>query len=396
MTITENKNMPVKTEKAKVIVFGIGQIFQSLKPFLYETYNVVAFADNDPEKQNAMQDGIKIIDPNTILSQTFDKIIVTTPTFQKEVVKQLLDCGVKGQDIILAVNFLMKNDQKPDALYEYYIDDDRHISLQYSLTTCANVLVENDDFNWIIQAGDVAILPSIISNGAFSAEELDTFFSLSKEYFGETKGVFLDIGANIGTTSLAATKNPRVSEVIAVEPSSDSYARLQCNIFLNKLHKKIHAVNAAASDSAGSANVVISAVAPGDNRVRTDVQCPQNANTEKITTVTIDDLISGRDTSDFAFMWVDVQGYEYFVLNGAKNLIAKNKKMAVQIEFWPLGLIETSSLNLLCWFCKENFSKYIDLKEYLYGKKIVYDICAIDQLQHIYKNYAYTDLFLIP
>jgi FkbM family methyltransferase len=388
--------MSAKTEKSKVVIFGVGQIFQSIKPFLYETYDVIAFADNDPEKQGSRLDSIEIIHPNSILSKIFDYVIVTTPTFQKDVVRQLLDCGVKSPDILLAVNCLMQNDQNPDALYEYYINGERNISLRYSLSACANVLVENNDFSWILQAGDAAMLPSIINSGGFSNVELAAFFSLSKETFGETKGVFLDIGANIGTTSLAATKNSRVSEVIAVESSGDNFARLQCNIYINKLHNKIHAVNVAVSDSIGSANVVISDVAPGDNRVRTDAQCPQNATTEKIETLTIDHLLSDRDAAEFAFMWVDVQGYEYFVLNGAKNLIAGNKKMAVQIEFWPLGLRETQSLDLLCRFCKEHFSQYIDLREYLGGRKIIHKSNEIDQLPLSLKNHAYTDLFLIP
>lgn len=384
------------TKKENVIVFGVGQIFESLKPILYETYHVTAFADNDMDKQGTRIDDIEIIDPNAIVLRPYDKVIVTTPTFQKEVVKQLLACGVKSHDIVLAVNFLMKNNKKPEARYEYYIEDDGTISLRYSLSGCANVLIENEDFHWILQAGDVAMLPSIIEIGAFSREELDAFFTLSEEYFGQTRGVFLDIGANIGTTALAATKNPRVTEVLAVEPASDSFERLQCNIYLNKLHHKINAVNAAVSDSVGYANVLISEVAPGDNRVRTDAQCPHNTSTEMIATLTIDNLIQGRKPAEFAFMWVDVQGYEFFVLNGARNLFAGNKKIAVLIEFWPLGLRETQSLDLLCRFCKEHFSIYIDLREYLSGKKIIHKSSEIDQLPFSLKNHAHTDLFLIP
>lgn len=387
--------MPVKTEKINVVVFGVGQIFQILKPMLYDKYNVVAFADNDKEKQGTLLDSIEIIDPNSILSSHFDKVIITTPTFQKEVVRQLIDCGVNSNDIILGVNFLMVDDNKHDDVYEYYLDDDQNVSFRYSSSKSTNVLIENNDFNWIIHSSDASILPSMIRSGGFSEEELNTFFLLSKEFFGETKGVFLDIGANIGTTSLSATKNNRVSEIIAIESSSDNFALLQCNIHINKLHNKIHAVNAAASDRIGFANVVTSPVAPSDNRVRSDLECVENTETEKVATITIDSLIKNRGLSEIAFMWVDVQGYEYFVLNGAKELISKNKNMAVQIEFWPIGLRETNSLDLLCQFCKENFSKYIDIKEYLGGSKIVHEINSIDLLPDIYQSYTYTDIFLI-
>lgn len=330
--------MQRNTQKLNVIIFGIGQIFHIIKNNLYDTFNVIAFADNDKEKQGTFLDGKEIIHPNKILSRQFDKVIVTTPTFQKEVVRQLIDQGIDSNNIVLGVNFLMNTH---DSSYEFYIEEDGNIAFRYKTAKCTNVLIENNDFKWIIQSNDTVILPSLIRTGSFSEEELNAFFSIAHEHFGETKGVFLDVGANIGTTSLLAIKNDRVSDVIAIEPSADNFARLQCNVYLNKLHNKIHAVNAAASDSIGIVNLVISPLGPSDNRVRSDIEYIDDSGKEKIATVTIDSLIKDRNPSQIAFMWVDVQGYEYFVLNGAKNLISVNKNMAVQIEFWPLGLRET-------------------------------------------------------
>jgi FkbM family methyltransferase len=386
--------MSAKTGKLNVIAFGVGHIFSTLKHVLYNTFNVIAFADNDVEKQGTLIDGIEIINPINITSRQFDKVVVMTPTFQKDVVRQLIDYGINSDDIILGVNFLMNN--KHGALYEYYVDESMDISFRYSAPKCVNVLIENSDFKWIIKSKDAVILPSLIMSGGFSEEEISAFFSLSNEFYGETRGVFLDVGANVGTTSLCAIKNYRVSEVIAIEPSSDNFALLQCNVFINKLHSKIHAVNAAVSDNDGFANLLISPDSPSDNRVRNDIAPAENVVTERIGTVTLDSLIKGRNASEIAFLWVDVQGYEYFVLNGAKNLLSKNKKLAVQIEFWPLGLRETDSLDLLCLFCKEHFTKYIDIKEYLSGRKEVHEIKSIDRLPLIYKDYTYTDLFLIP
>jgi len=386
--------MPVEAVKLNVIVFGTGAVFQTLKNFLYATYNVVAFADNDAEKQGTLLDGIEVINPDDILSKQFDKVFVTVTGSQKVVVKQLINEGVNSNDIVLGVNFLLADNQRHGSKYEYYVDQDLDVAFRYSTAKSANVLIENDDFNLIISSKDAIILPSIISRGGFSNEELSVFFSLSKEYFGDTKGVFLDVGANVGTTSLPATKNTRVSEVIAIEPSSDNFSLLQCNVFLNKLQGKIQAVNAAVSNKKGFSDLVVSPISPGDNRVRSG--SPEDAKVEKIVTITIDSLIKDRDANEIAFMWVDVQGYEYYVLSGAKDLISTNKKLAVQIEFWPFGLRETNSLDLLCQFCKENFSKYIDMKEYLAGGRTVYDINSIDLLSINYQKNTYTDLFLIP
>lgn len=383
--------MSKKTVQTDVIVFGLGEIFNVLKTYLYENYNIVAFADNDTEKQGTLLDNIEIVSPKDIFTYKFDKIIVTVTGYQKHVIKQLLDLGVDKDDIILGVNFLMLNDEGNG--YEYYIDNQLDISFKCNLSKCTIVPIEKKGFRYLTPTKDAVITPALITSGEFSQEELDTFFLLANVYFGEQNGIFLDVGANIGTTSLQATKNDRVSEVIAIEPSSENFALLQCNIHLNKLHKIIRAKNAAVSDTNGTVNLVISPVLASDNRVSGTSFISTNAQVEDIESITIDTLAEDC-AHEIVFMWVDVQGYEYYVLKGAKNLISTSQKLAIQIEFWPFGLKETNTLKLLCQFCKETFSKYIDMKEYIEGVNVVHDIDEIDSLSIKYKK-THTDLFLI-
>jgi len=381
-----------KNRKTNVIVFGTGQIFHELKTYIYDNYNVIAFADNDMEKQGAYLDNIEIINPQDIFSLKFDKILITVTGSQKYVVKQLIEFGVAKEDIILGVNFLMLNDEGNS--YQYYIDDQLDISFKCQLSGCAIIPVEKTDFKWILPTKDAVILPAMISSGGFSLKELDAFFLLANKYFGEKKGVFLDVGANVGTTSLVATKNHRVSEVIAIEPASENFALLQCNIYLNKLHNKIRGINAAVSDTNSIVNLLVSPVLPSDNRVRSGNICSENTKVERIMSITIDSLVK-NSSNEIVFMWLDVQGCEYYALNGAKTLISSSKNLALQIEFWPLGLKETNSLSLLCQFCKEHFSRYIDMKEYINGDEVVHNIDSIDSLSVKYKK-THTDLFLIP
>jgi FkbM family methyltransferase len=186
-----------------------------------------------------------------------------------------------------------------------------------------------------------------------------------------------------------------VSDVIAIEPSCDNFALLQCNIHLNKLHHKIRAIHAAASDANDMVHLLISSDSSGDHRVRDTASLPADTKIETIASVTIDAVVKDR-VNEIAFMWIDVQGYEYYVLRGARSLISNSRTLAIQMEFWPLGLEETKTLGLLCQFCKKHFSKYIDIREYLNpGTDFIYDINKIDSLATHYK-YSYTDIFLIP
>ena len=134
-------------------------------------------------------------------------------------------------------------------------------------------------------------------------------------------------------------------------------------------------------------------MSPSDNRVRKTASIPTNTKVESVMSITIDDLVKDY-VNEIAFVWVDVQGCEYYALNGAKTLISSSKNLALQIEFWPLGLKETNSLSLLCQFCKEHFSRYIDIKEYINGDEVVHNINSIDSLSVKYKK-THTDLFLI-
>jgi len=385
--------MPVKKAKLDVIVFGVGQFFHTLKDYLFENYNIIAFMDNDVQKQGTLLDHIDIVNPKDISAYKFEKVIVTIILFQEQLVRQLLDLGVDRHKIVLAVNFLMMNDE--GNIYEYYIDDKSNISFRYNLTKCTVIPVEKNNFKYLISSNDAVIASSLINSGDFSQKELDAFFGLANKYFGIQKGTFLDVGANIGTTSLAATKNDCVSDVIAIEPSSDNFALLQCNIHLNKLHHKIRAIHAAASDSNDMVNLLISSDSSGDHRVRNAASLTTDTKLERIEAMTIDEVVKDR-ANEIAFMWIDVQGYEYYVLHGAKSLISNSRTLAVQMEFWPLGLEETKTMNLLCQFCKDHFSKYIDIREYLNVKnEIAHDINEIDLLSTRYEN-SYTDIFLIP
>ncbi len=64
------------------------------------------------------------------------------------------------------------------------------------------------------------------------------FFELVRWYGA---GIFLDVGANIGSYSLGMTGIDSVVEVHAFEPSPETYAELVKNIKLNGLEGRVHA-----------------------------------------------------------------------------------------------------------------------------------------------------------
>ena len=63
--------------------------------------------------------------------------------------------------------------------------------------------------------------------------------------------VFLDIGANIGTTSISAVTKWGASRVLAVEPEAENFRLLRCNVILNDLDDRIDCVKHVVTNHSG-------------------------------------------------------------------------------------------------------------------------------------------------
>jgi FkbM family methyltransferase len=130
-------------------------------------------------------------------------------------------------------------------------------------------------------------------------------------------GLFVDVGANVGTYTIWAAEQG--AEVIALEPAADTFSLLEENIALNGY--RVTAVRAAAGDHCGSARFTAgldagNSLAP-DGPVVTDL-------------VTVDSLIGGRRVTG---MKVDVEGFEIDVLRGAARALAERRIGLIQIEW---------------------------------------------------------------
>jgi FkbM family methyltransferase len=137
-------------------------------------------------------------------------------------------------------------------------------------------------------------------------------------------GLFLDVGANVGTYAIWAAELG--AEVIALEPAADTFALLQENIALNGY--QVTAVQAAAGDHCGTA------------RFTSGLDCVNSLSPEgPVVTelVTVDALIGDRSVNG---MKVDVEGFEIDVLRGAANALADRRIGLIQLE-WN----ETSTLS---------------------------------------------------
>jgi FkbM family methyltransferase len=173
---------------------------------------------------------------------------------------------------------------------------------------------------------DSVIGRSIETYGEYYESEVDVF-----RRFLAPGDVALDIGANIGTHTLAMARivGPRGS-VYAFEPQRLVFQTLCANASLNSLGN-VHCVNAVVGETAGWVNLADPDPAKENNfggaqveQLRSDRWSP------RVAQVILDDFLQ---VDRLAFMKVDVEGMEAQVLRGARQLLG---------QFMPVLYVENA------------------------------------------------------
>jgi len=213
-------------------------------------------------------------------------------------------------------------------------------------------------------------LPSITEHscryGKMLALSNDTVIGRSLAFYGEWSeheleclhpyvpvgGTVVDVGANIGTHTLAFAKWVGPGRVISVEPQPVIHGLLTTNCLLNG-HWNVEAVNALCSNRAGWAHVEVDYGSTENSgaitfrahagirdrspwaRVRSLVR---PAGTKSVPIVRLDDILAGRNAD---FLKLDIEGMELECLQGAKQTLLRSKPVIFMEQS------DTSALPLL-------------------------------------------------
>lgn len=156
--------------------------------------------------------------------------------------------------------------------------------------------------------------------------ERDLFRQLAKRDM-----TIVDVGANIGiyTRFLAKLTGER-GHVYAFEPSPDNFTRLCDNV---SEFNNLTTVQTAIGDLTGEAALYISEDLNVDHRA---YDSGDGRRKIVVPVIRLDDYFTPGQRIDL--MKIDVQGYEYNVLNGARRILKENSEIAIIMEFWPYGL----------------------------------------------------------
>lgn len=134
--------------------------------------------------------------------------------------------------------------------------------------------------------------------------------------------LFIDVGANLGHYSMLAAGICK-AQVMSFEPIIETFQKLEANVKLNKLEHLVQLFNIGVGDKKGSLQFTRSF------DVMNRVAFGNELNLASVKVETLNDLL---EFSNPAFLKIDVEGYEYFVLKGAEKILKNQSLKYIIIE----------------------------------------------------------------
>jgi FkbM family methyltransferase len=240
---------------------------------------------------------------------------------------------------------------------------------------------------------DNVVTPYTVAVGNFARDELQRVMSLCKQVGAPLGGIFLDIGANIGTTTLYAMRSGQFQRALSVEPAPANLRLLQLNMHANGLEEKVKVRANALSDIRGVMQLALSKANCGDHRVINN-PATSGENTIEIEVETLDGLLASEEIlpESVSLVWVDTQGHEGYVLSGAAKLIKCGVPFC--IEFWPQALHDAGCYESLLTIIEQEFESFVGLGP---EDGELQSTALIRQFAKRFEGTIYhTDLFLVP
>ncbi len=274
-------------------------------------------------------------------------------------------------------------------IFEFFETNQRFRQMRFELSSADKILLANTDNGmFLVNSKDRVI--GLNSYAKRQSWDFRKFEIVNKLLPRHNQKVLVDVGANIGSISISALINNYFTSAIAVEPEPNNFQLLKANRILNKLENKLKLHNfALGSVGKQSAYLSLNNINHGDHRLIIDK--PHSGANIQVDVLTLDSILPNFEQND-SLIWIDVQGYEGFVLQGGEKAI-KNL-IPIVLEFSPD--IPGGEENCAVIIDILNNSKYdtiVDLKTP--NKILSLDKNTLDQLfRNLCHKNSFTDLFI--
>jgi len=203
--------------------------------------------------------------------------------------------------------------------------------------------------------------------------------------------LFVDVGANIGTTTVHALVAQRFGSAVSCEPEEENYRLLRANVALNDLEEQVRTLPVAVSSRAGSSELVVLKGRRGASWIAVDRGKIQEAEAVRarriaedpgaltdpharapgelaemavveVELVTLDHLVKTGviDADRVGMVWIDAEGHEGHILGGASALA--DRGTPIVFEFHPKGLEERGDREKVHSLAEECYTHFVDVR----------------------------------
>lgn len=175
-------------------------------------------------------------------------------------------------------------------------------------------------------------------------EDANTTF-LKNQLLLNPGDVFLDVGANIGWYSLLIDKYFNEVVAYAFEPDPVNIRCFEYNLQANQA-RNVHLIKKAVAEKSGTQTMY---TYKNSNKGRNSLLPINNYGELKIEAIQLDQFVKQENITKARIMKMDIEGYEYFALAGAKNVLQKVELLLM--EFAPVymrkGNVDPNDLLIL-------------------------------------------------
>jgi FkbM family methyltransferase len=387
----------------RVLVWGTGDWSKQISEKISNRCVIEAYIESVKSKE--CFNGIKVYSKDAF-ADLYSKADITLIAVydSKEIIDYIESLGIK-ENVYYFYNTNACSSLNNSNYVEYldFLFDESYRATNNEYMKADYTVCKCDDVNFLINRKYGMMIRDICcSNDNYQRKDMDLFIKLAKKYYGvsnETNGYLLDIGANIGTSSVWMKKKllPNIN-IIGFEPVSENCKVYRINCILNGLaDNEWQIVHAAVSDTDGICECMLDDTGNmGDNRIEKNGNRITERLVEVVRSITIDNYLNENSisTNEIKMVWMDVQAHEAFVLLGGENLFGAG--VPLYMEFWPEQLRKNGSLELLINQLKKFYSKYIVIDSDCELEQLKeYDISELEGLASELENDSSRDLFLI-
>ena len=277
------------------------------------------------------------------------------------------------------------------------------IARQYLFDLCGrispNIAVQVGGIRYFLSTADREVSRKTFISGGFEQEKVSQTLRLIEERTGQSVvgKEWIDIGANIGTTTVPAVRLFGAAHVWAFEPSPDNVTLLMCNVIANSISEQVTVLPIALSNVTGPAVLELSPDSWGDHRIVTSTMDGLFHEASRshvcVRAETFDQIARERGISmdRVGLVWMDTQGHEGRILEGAAVIFESS--VPVLTEYWPYGLGRAGCLDSFNDLVARHYSWIIDIGSP--GGVREFPAAHVGRLQTNYEGLSYTDLLLL-